>query len=134
MSIFSGRLIDDPYCYHWHFHCRGAGWPLLSELWGKFLLVWTPESLDDYLNLYPNLEGALCFVSGVDANVGNDPNKAAATDAATVFIQTFDSLSWSKPVSADEITAYEAKVRFTTIIIHVAPWGRHGGEGRGASL
>ena len=105
---------------------------MLSELWGKFLIVWTPESLDDYLNLYPNLEGALCFVSGVDANVGNDPNKAAATDAATVFIQTFDSLSWSKPVNADEITAYEAKVRFTIIIIYVDSLGSTGRGGGGA--
>lgn len=91
-------------------HCRGLGWPLLSDLWGKFFLVWTPESYNDYLSLYPNLQGALCFVSAVDGNVGNDPSGTTVSNPAGVFIQSYDSLTWGQPVDADVVSSYEAKV------------------------
>lgn len=90
--------------------CRGPGWPLISDLWGKFILVWTPESYNDYLNLYPNLENALCFVSVVDGNVGNSPNGTTVVNPAGVFVQTYDSLSWGRPVTARRVSSYQAKV------------------------
>lgn len=92
--------------------CSGPGWPALDTLWGKLFLVWTPESFLDYLNLYPNLENALCFVSSVDGNSGDDGG-TTATDPAGVFIQTYDGLSWSSPVTADEISSFDARVRFS---------------------
>ena len=95
--------------------CSGPGWPLLDTLWGRLFLVWTPESFHDYLNLYPNLEHALCFVSSVDGNSGDDGG-VTASDPASVFIQTFDSLSWSSPVTADEITSFESRVRSAALL------------------
>lgn len=96
-----------------HSCCSGPGWPVLDTLWGRVFLVWTPESLDDYLKLYPNLENALCFVSSVDANSGDDGG-VTATDPANVFIQTSEDFSWSPPVTADQISSYEARVRSMT--------------------
>ena len=90
--------------------CSGPGWPALDSLWGKVFLVWTPESFHDYLNLYPNLENALCFVSSVDGNSGDDGG-TTVTDPAGVFIQTFDGLDWTSPVTADEISRFDARVR-----------------------
>lgn len=89
--------------------CSGPGWPALDTLRGKLFLVWTPESFHDYLNLYPNLENALCFVSSVDGNSGDDGG-TTVTDPAGVFIQTYDGLSWSSPVTAAEIAAFETRV------------------------
>ena len=89
--------------------CSGPGWPALDTLWGRLFFVWTPESFHDYLNLYPNLENALCFVSAVDGNSG-DNGGTTVTDPAGVFIQTYDSLNWSSPVTADEILSFEARV------------------------
>ena len=91
--------------------CSGPGWPALDTLRGRFFLVWTPESFHDYLNLYPNLENALCFVSSVDGNSGDDGG-TTVTDPAGVFIQTYDGLSWSSPVTAAEIAAFETRVSF----------------------
>ena len=82
----------------------------METLWGKLFLVWTPESFHDYLNLYPNLENALCFVSSVDGNSG-DNGGVTVTDPAGVFIQTNDGLSWSSPVTADQISSFDARVR-----------------------
>ena len=93
--------------------CSGPGWPALDNLWGKLFLVWTPESFHDYLNLYPNLENALCFVSSVDGNSGDDGG-TTVTDPAGVFIQTYDGLSWSSPVTADEVSSFDARVRSLT--------------------
>lgn len=89
--------------------CSGPGWPALDTLRGRLFLVWTPESFHDYLNLYPNLENALCFVSSVDGNSGDDGG-TTVTDPAGVFIQTYDGLSWSSPVTAAEIAAFESRV------------------------
>ena len=89
--------------------CSGPGWPTLDALWGRIFLVWTPESFDDYLNLYPNLENALCFVSSVDGNAG-DEGKSTVADPAGVFIQAFDGLFWSFSGAADE-TSLNARVR-----------------------
>ena len=89
--------------------CSGPGWPALDTLWGRLFFVWTPESFHDYLNLYPNLENALCFVSAVDGNSGDDGG-TTVTDPAGVFIQTYDSLAWSSPVTADQISSFESRV------------------------
>lgn len=86
----------------------GPGWPSLDTLWGRLLLVWTPESFNDYLALHPNLEGALCFVSSVDGNSGDSGGKTV-TDPAGVFIQTYDSLSWSSPVKASELRSFTTR-------------------------
>ena len=82
----------------------------MDTLWGKLFFVWTPESFHDYLNLHPNLENALCFVSSVDGNSGDDGG-TTSTDPAGVFIQTLDGLGWSSPVTADEISSFDARVR-----------------------
>ena len=89
--------------------CSGPGWPALDTLWGKIFFVWTPESFHDYLQLYPNLENALCFVSAVDGNSGDDGG-TTVTDPAGVFIQTYDSLSWSSPVTAAQISSFTKRV------------------------
>ncbi len=89
--------------------CSGPGWPTLDTLWGRLLFVWTPESFTDYLALHPNLEGALCFVSSVDGNSGDSGGKTV-TDPAGVFIQTYDSLSWSSPVKASELRSFTNRV------------------------
>ena len=89
--------------------CSGPGWPSLDTLWGRLLLVWTPESFNDYLALHPNLEGALCFVSSVDGNSGDSGGKTV-TDPAGVFIQTYDSLSWTSPVKASELRSFTTRV------------------------
>lgn len=80
-------------------------------------MVWTPESYNDYLNLYPNLQGALCFVSVVDGNVGNDPSGATVSNPAGVFIQSYDSLTWGQPVTADEVSSYESKVTIFSLLV-----------------
>ena len=91
------------------FVCSGPGWPLLDTLWGKLFFVWTPESFNDYLALYPNLEGALCFVSSVDGNSGDDGGQTVS-DPAGVFIQTFDSLTWSVPLTNHELSTQKTRV------------------------
>ena len=89
--------------------CSGPGWPSLDTLWGRLFFVWTPESFTDYLALHPNLEGALCFASAVDGNSG-DSGGQTVTDPAGVFIQTYDSLSWSSPVKASELRSFTTRV------------------------
>jgi len=89
--------------------CSGPGWPALDTLWGRLFFVWTPESFTDYLALHPNLEGALCFVSSVDGNSG-DSGGQTVTDPAGVFIQTFDSLTWTSPVKASELRSFTTRV------------------------
>lgn len=91
--------------------CSGPGWPALDTLWGRVFLVWTPESVDDYLKLHPNLNDALSFVSSVDGNSGVDGGGVTASDPARVFIQTFENLDWSSPVTADQISSFESRVR-----------------------
>ncbi len=91
--------------------CSGPGWPALDTLWGRVFFVWTPESITDYLKLYPNLENALSFVSSVDGNSGVGGGGVTSSNPASVFIQTFEDLSWSPPVTADQISAFEARVK-----------------------
>ena len=104
--------------------CSGPGWPALDTLRGRLFLVWTPESFHDYLNLYPNLENALCFVSSVDGNSGDDGG-TTVTDPAGVFIQTYDGLSWSSPVTAAEIAAFETRVSLALTAYSKKPIGQH---------
>ncbi|KAL3158498.1 hypothetical protein ABBQ38_010730 [Trebouxia sp. C0009 RCD-2024] len=89
----------------------GPGWPALDTLWGRVFLVWTPESVDDYLKLHPNLNDALSFVSSVDGNSGVDGGGVTASDPARVFIQTFENLDWSSPVTADQISSFESRMQ-----------------------
>ena len=76
---------------------------------GKIFLVWTPESVQDYLGHHPNLEGALSFVSAVDGNSGDDGGQTV-TDPAVVFVQTYETLPWASPVTAAEITQFNNRV------------------------
>ena len=116
LQCSSALLVGEELCMmHFYnaemdsFCCSGPGWPLLDTLWGRLFFVWTPESFHDYLALYPNLEGALCFVSAVDGNSG-DSGGQTVTDPAGVFIQTYDSLSWSSPVTNSEIRSFTTRV------------------------
>ena len=91
----------------------------MDTLWGRVFLVWTPESVDDYLKLHPNLNDALSFVSSVDGNSGVDGGGVTASDPARVFIQTFEDLNWSSPVTADQISSFESRV---SPVMSLAQW------------